>query len=185
MKLTITAAFKSLFILLLLSSCSSLPELILSEGNLSFLNDEDKLLVRYDFKNLKIPCCKSEEHFVDSIKTAINNEESGMGDRWAKLWYSERKEKFQAAFEVAAGKYLIKKGLRIDTSFTDAKYTMTVKIIEIEPGDVLGKKKDLPYICLDLIFSETNNTSNTIAKMQLDEVKGSLFSTTFAGSTQI
>ena len=162
-------------ILFSLDSCSTyLP---LKEGNLNFLDNQYKLKLVYDYSGMEVAADQKENIYLDSMVKEINMKDSGRGELWRRKWFSDRNEKFHPAFEQELSNFIYKVSLSADTANLDAKYAMTMKFIYTNPGAMTEESSEKPKMIVDVIFTEIQHPEKVLAKIELQEITGSNYTT--------
>jgi len=142
-----------------------------AQENLSFLKGEKKINLEYNYDNVTVGK-KSEATYCSEKVADYNKKNQGKGDNWLKQWKSNRETAYQPKFEELLNKFLIEKGISAYPKNNDAKYTMTVNTIIIEPGYNIGISRKSAYITIEVVFVETANKDKVLAKKTFKNMPG-------------
>jgi len=154
-----------------LTSVSFSQKIKIEDGDLSFLKGVTELNVVYDYSNMEVGKFKTEEAYIDKKVSEKNKKEAGTGDKWLESWNGSRERVYQPKFETLFNKVLAKKNMTIAEGRTDAKYTLIVKTVFIEPGYNIGISKKPSFVSFEYIFIETG-TENVLCTMVQFKVPG-------------
>jgi hypothetical protein len=147
------------------------PKIYLESGNLSFLKGQTKINVEYIYEGMMVGN-KTEADYVQEKIEKYNKNEAGKGDKWLENWKNDRIEKFQPKFEELINKYLVKATVNLCPKNTAAKYTLILKTDFTEPGFNVGVMRQPAFISATVIFVETSDKSNEIAKISIENSPG-------------
>jgi len=140
-------------------------------GSLPPLKGEKTLNLQYVYEGLHV----GEMQEVDYIKkkvTEYNSKEAGKGDKWKENWFNDRKTRYQPKFEELFNKYLEEIGMVAKEGATDARYTVIIKTIMIEPGFNVGVMRRPARIEVEMIIIETNKPEAKIAEYSVVNIPG-------------
>ena len=137
----------------------------LVSGNLDFLNEQTKIMIKYDYADMAVGKYENESDYIDEIVNERNEDKPGSGDDWRDDWFNNRTEKFHPAFESALNRKLKKRGVAIGYMFEDAKYTLLMKIVKTEPGYTYFQNEESPSISVKIVFIETNSPEKELAQI--------------------
>src|SRR5436189_1884324 len=118
--------------LALCTSTAVAQKVKVTSGNPDILKSETSVNVEFTYDNISVGKYKTEKEYVDAKTEEYNKKEPGKGDTWAKSWASDKKGRYEPKFIelfTLNSQMAIKK---------DAKYTIIVKLISIEPGYNVG-----------------------------------------------
>lgn len=155
-------------LMLMLSSCGGLK---VDEGDLGFLQGVKALNIQYDYSDMGVGKYESEQDYVNEKVADYNKKQEGKGDTWAKAWKSDRKNRYQPAFEDKLRDQLSGSDVKISDG-TNAKYTMKVHTKFMEPGWNIGIMRRYAHINVEITFFEAANPSNVLAKIIMRKVPG-------------
>ncbi len=146
----------------------------IKEGDkkLSFVKGQKKFNIEYSYEGMKVG--KKDEAVYKEEKIAYyNGKQPGKGDKWAEKWVNCRSTVYQPMFEELINKLLAKgkTGATAAPGIKDAKYTIQVHTIMLEPGFNSYVMKVDPYCDIEITYVETS-TGKVMAAGLLDNVKG-------------
>ncbi|MCD4791379.1 MAG: hypothetical protein K8R37_15400, partial [Bacteroidales bacterium] len=145
----------------------------LVSGNLDFLKGQKVLKVDYNYENMSVGKFDNEEDYIAKKVKDYNEDEPGKGDEWREAWFNDRASRYQPFFEELINKYLEDKKVVVSPVSKDAKYTMILKTTFTEPGFNVGVARKPAMINADVIFIETGNPDNELAKIVITKSPGS------------
>jgi len=141
-------------------------------GSIAEIAKEKKVHLLYDYSDFKVgKDGMTEKEYVDKKVAEYNKEEPGKGDKWQKAWVDSRKTRYEPKFEELINEHLKGKGL-VHGIYPDAKYTLSVKTIFLEPGYNVGVMKKPSYVSYEFVYFETADPSKVVFKGKLEEVSG-------------
>lgn len=148
-----------------------------TEGDktLAFLAGETKFNLKYDYEGMKVGK-KDEATYKAEKIAAYNAKQPGKGDRWAEKWVSVRGAIYEPMFEELLGKVLFKANPAASAAknVADAKYTVVVKLVMLEPGWNIGITKQNPYCDFEVSWVESAS-GKVMAKAFMNNVPGVVF----------
>jgi hypothetical protein len=154
-------------------SLTSIAQKISTEsGDLSFMNGQTELNVKYDFSEFQIGDFSSEAEYKQKKIKELNEKEAGRGDQWENSWERDKKERFPNMFEKLLNKR-IKAKIHAAQNNEKAKYTLIVKTIFMEPGFNFGIVRRDAVVTFEYLFVDANDESKTLAKLTHPYVPGS------------
>jgi hypothetical protein len=138
----------------------------ITEGDksLSFLAGETKVNIVYDYDGMLVGK-KTEEEYLNEKKAKGNEKQPGKGDRWVEKWHNNKTSLYEPMFDELINKQLLK-GKTNATAVkgaTDAKYTIIVKTLVMEPGFNSVVMKQNPFCKYEITYIETA-TKKVMAK---------------------
>lgn len=139
------------------------------EGKLPDLSNEKSINTEFTYNNISVGKYDKEEEYIKTKTEEYNKKEPGRGDRWAKSWVSDRKNRFEPKFNELFTKY---SDFTIDAN---AKYTIIFHTSSIEPGFNIGLTRKSASINGDAIIVETADKSKVIARLSVDKAPGNSF----------
>ena len=145
----------------------------LKSGSLSALAAEKNIKVTYDYTGVRVGK-ESEADYVNKKVSEANAKEAGKGDKWKQGWEGNRTTRFNPAFLTMFNKVASKKITGSES--VDAKYTLMVKVVVIEPGFNIGVMKKPAYVNFEFSVVETANPAKPVCEILLDKVPGSQYS---------
>lgn len=166
----INLAVLMLFVTIATSSFSQ--KIIKLEGDLSFLSSAKGLNIVYDYSEMGVADCKTEEEYVNKKVEEHNNKEAGKGDKWKENWVNARELAYQPKFEELFNHHASKVAVNVSQNKSDAQYTLIVKTTFTEPGFNIGVARRPAGVSFEYIFVETG-TDKVVAKYSQEMVPGS------------
>ncbi len=148
---------------------SGAQRLKLTDGSLSVLKDEKSINTEFAYDNMKVGKYDKEEDYINNKKADYNKKEAGKGDNWAKLWVTDRHNRFEPKFNE-----LLEKSSDMSVK-KDAKYTLIFKTNYTEPGFNIGIMRKNAEMNGEAWIVETANKSNVIAKISVQRALGRIF----------
>jgi len=145
--------------------------LVRAQENLSFLKGEKTIKIEYNYDNVNVGK-KTEEVYCSEKVSDYNKKTPGKGDKWLVEWKNNREDSYQPKFEDLLNKYLSEKNISAYASNNDAKYTMIVKTIVLEPGFNVGVARKSAYITVEVVFVESANKEKILAKKTFKNMPG-------------
>jgi len=146
----------------------------LRSGDVAVLEGQKVLNVQYDYSDFGVGKFATEKEYIDKKSAEYNAKEAGKGDEWKKAWVADRKNRYEPKFEELFNKGLEEKGLKAIQGSQDAKYTLIIKTVFLEPGFNVGVMRKNAYLNYKVDLIETSGKS-TVAEMVLNNVPGGQF----------
>lgn len=143
-------------------------------GSVSALNGQTTLNVEYDYSNFGVGKFENEADFVNKKVEEYNAKEAGKGDKWKDGWISAREDRYEPKFEELFNKGAEKLGLQVVNGKKDAKYTLIVRTIFVEPGFNIGVMKKPAYVNFEFDIVETAGRSK-VSEQTLSNVPGTQY----------
>lgn len=170
--------------ILLLMSVFMITSLHLSaqkliSGSFDALKGEKSLNVMFEYSNITVGNAANpfatgkgtpEKEYVDKKTSELNAKNPGDGDRWSKAWQDDRTRLFQPAFIQAFNEKLEKQGLIAKENVSDAKFTLLVKTVFVDPGWNIGVSKKEAFISLQIDIVETADHSKVVASVEMKNI---------------
>lgn len=142
------------------------------KGKYDFLKGEKTLNLEFNYNFMTIGKKNiSEEDYVNKKVTEYNKKEAGKGDKWKAGWEGSRETRYEPKFEALINKSMTKSGVKASKG-AEAKYTLVVRTVMIEPGYNIGISKQPAYVNFEFDFIETE-TKKEVASYMLYTVVGS------------
>jgi hypothetical protein len=141
-------------------------------GDLSQLKGQKTLNLQYSYDGLLVGDMNEVEYINQKVKK-YNADEPGKGDKWKEAWVNDRKTRYQPKFEELFNKYLEEIGMVAKEGATDARYSIVIKTIMIEPGFNVGVVRRPASINVETDITETSNQGNSTSKISFTKVPGS------------
>jgi hypothetical protein len=144
----------------------------LMEGDLGALKGESKINIEFTYDNMSVGKYRDEAEYISKKTEEYNKKEAGKGDRWAKDWVLDRKDKFEPKFNE-----LFEKGseMTVTGAKKDAKYTLIYKTTSTEPGFNVGIMRRNAETNAEAWIVEAGNPSKVIAKISVQRAQGRTF----------
>lgn len=137
-----------------------------TSGTDDILKPESSINIEFNYDNLSIGKYKSDQDYITAKTEEYNKKEPGKGDSWAASWKNDRQSRYEPKFIEL---FKINSGMSV---ITEAKYTMIVKTLSIEPGWNIGISRKNAEIDLEVWIVETTNKSNKLASFTINNVPG-------------
>ncbi|GAC1447942.1 MAG: hypothetical protein NVSMB7_09030 [Chitinophagaceae bacterium] len=151
-----------------LTSNSDAQHIKIIEGDLSPLKNEKSINTEFTYENMNVGKKNTETEYVAKKTDEYNKKEAGRGDRWAKDWVLDRKDKYEPKFNE-----LFEKSSDM-TVKKDARYTLVYKTSSIEPGYNIGVMRHNAETNAEAWIVETA-TQKVIAKISVEKAQGRTF----------
>lgn len=167
--------FKTVLVALLVlgATATQAQKIKVTEGDLSFLKGQTEVLVEYDYSDMGVGKFDKEEDYVNKKVAEYNEKNPGTGDEWKEKWEADREGRFHPKFEELMNNYTEKKAnCNFSQVNINAKYTLIFKTTFTEPGFNIGVMRKDAMINAEVIFVETANKDNVVAKMTMVKVPG-------------
>lgn len=137
-----------------------------TSGNDDILKSESSINIQFNYDNITVGKFKNEQEYITAKTEEYNKKEAGKGDSWAVSWKNDRESRYEPKFIEL---FKLSSGMSI---VTDAKYTMIVKTVSIEPGWNIGISRKNAEIDLEIWIVETANKSSKLATFTINNVPG-------------
>lgn len=137
-----------------------------TSGSDDILKPESSINIEFNYDNLSVGKYKDEQEYITAKTEEYNKKEAGKGTAWASSWKNDKEARYQPKFIEL---FKSTSGMSI---VTEAKYTMIVKTVSIEPGWNIGISRKNAQIDLEIWIVETANKSNKLATFTIDNVPG-------------
>jgi hypothetical protein len=141
----------------------------LQEGDLSALKGQTTINIEFTYDNMRVGKFDKEADYIADRTATYNKKEAGKGDSWAKSWVNDREARFEPKFIELFEKY------GSLTNKKASKYTLIFHTKGTEPGYNIGISSKPSDIDGEIFIVETDNRSNVIAKISVDNAKGRNF----------
>lgn len=142
------------------------------DESLSFCSGETKFNIEYVYDGMMVGKKAEADYKAEKIDT-YNKKQPGKGDRWAEKWVNSRSMVYEPMFEELINKMLFKGKTNATAAKNqkDAKYTIIVKTVMLEPGFNSMVMKVNPYCDFEVSWVETSS-QKVMAKAFLNNVQG-------------
>lgn len=137
-----------------------------TEGKLSVLEGQKEINIEYSYDNMRVGKFDKEEDYIKSRTEELNKKEPGRGDKWAKAWVADRKDRFEPKFDELFSKI---SGMQLDKN---AKYTIIFNTVFTEPGFNVVVHRKNAYIDGEVTIVETADRNKVVAKATVDNSPG-------------
>ena len=137
-----------------------------TEGKLSVLEGQKEINIEYSYDNMRVGKFDKEEDYIKSRTEELNKKEPGRGDKWAKAWVADRKDRFEPKFDELFSKI---SGMQLDKN---AKYTIIFNTVFTEPGFNVVVPRKNAYIDGEVTIDETADRNKVVAKATVDNSHG-------------
>lgn len=147
------------------------------EGDLSFVQGQDKINVEFTYDNLTVgkKDRKSEQEYIDESMAEREKAEMGAGEKWLEGWQTARENYYHPAFLELINKVVTKKEGTEFGDFPDAQYTLVFDVLMMEPGWNIGIMKQPAEMDGIAYFYETGNREAPIAEVSITGAPGSQY----------
>ena len=137
-----------------------------TSGSDDILKPESSINIEFNYDNISVGKYKNEQDYIAAKTEEYNKKEAGKGDSWAVSWKNDKQSRFEPKFielfTISSGMSVVK----------DAKYTMIVKTVSIEPGWNIGISRKNAEIDLEVWIVETANKSSKLDSFTISNVPG-------------
>ncbi|MDE3249967.1 MAG: hypothetical protein KGO82_14990 [Bacteroidota bacterium] len=140
----------------------------ITEGNLDVLKNETKINMEFTYEKLSVGKYKDESDYIAKKTDEYNKKEPGRGDRWAKEWIADRKNRYEPQFKELFEKY---SDMKVTDGDKSVKYTLVLKTTTMEPGFNVGVMRKNAEIDGEIWIVETA-TQNVVCEIKMDNAKG-------------
>lgn len=137
-----------------------------TSGSDEILKPESSVNIEFTYDNITVGKYKNEQEYITAKTEEYNKKEAGKGDSWAASWKRDKQARFEPKFLEL---FKLTSGMSVAA---DAKYTMIVKTLSIEPGWNVGISRKNAEIDLEIWIVETSNKSNKLASFTISNVPG-------------
>lgn len=135
-------------------------------GNADILKPETSVNVEFVFENMSVGKYATEKEYISEKKAEYNAKEAGKGDNWAQSWENSKANRYQPKFIEL---FTETSKMTIDKN---AKYTLILRTVSIEPGYNVGIARKNAKIDTEIWIVETANKNNKVAVLTMDDVPG-------------
>ncbi len=158
--------------ILLITGASQAQKINEGDKSLSFLKGQTKFNIEYVYDGMTVGK-KTEADYKKEKIDYYNGKQPGKGDRWAEKWVNSRSAVYEPMFEELINKMLFKGKTNATAAKNtkDAKYTILVKTIMMEPGFNSMVMKVNPYCDIEISYVEISS-GKVLAKGFMNNVQG-------------
>jgi hypothetical protein len=151
----------------------SAQDMKLKSGSLEFLKGEKTLNVEYVYDGLTVGN-GTEQAYIEKKVAEFNTKEPGKGEKWLENWKSDRSKRYQPKFEELLNKQFTERKVDLKTGqYADAKYTLVLKTLNLEPGYNAFVSRAPAQISTEAKFVETKDRSKELAVISILKAPGS------------
>ncbi len=144
----------------------------LKSGSLDFLKGEKTLNIEYTYEDLKVGK-ESEAAYTEKRIAEYNTKEPGKGDKWVESWKSDRAKRFEPKFEELLNKQFSQKKKDFHAGKDpNAKYTMVLKTLNLEPGWNAAIMRSPAQVSTEASFYEGADRSHPLAVITILKAPG-------------
>ena len=137
-----------------------------TSGNPDILKPETTVNIEFVYENMSVGKYKTEKEYVAAKTEEYNKKEPGKGDSWAKSWESDKKGRYEPKFIEL---FTLNSGMTVKK---DAKYTIIIRIVSIEPGYNVGISRKNAEIDVEVSIVETANRDNKACVITVNNIPG-------------
>ena len=142
----------------------------LTSGTLGFLKGQTTLNVEYSYEGMTVGKITEDEYIKKNV-SEHNAKEAGKGDKWLEAWKANRASRFQPKFEELLNKQFQKSGLSAGKN-PDAKYTLVLKTLNLEPGFNVAVMRMPAMISTQAELYETKDRTKQLALITILKAPG-------------
>ncbi len=144
----------------------------ITSGDFKVLNGQSVVSLQYDYSKMKIGKFDNEADYVKSATAERNKKKAGSGDEWAAKWASDKADRYQPTFQKEFNNIGGKCGITGKQDFPEAKYTLIIRTLFLEPGVQTGTFGSKPaYLNLTIDLVETANPGTILATIDYPKVQ--------------
>jgi len=136
-----------------------------SIGKSHNLKPESTVKIEFLYDNISVGKYKSEKEYIAAKTEEYNKKEAGTGDSWAKKWESDKANRYEPKFIEL---FTLTSGMTVKK---DAKYTIIIKLLSIEPGYNVGISRKNAEIDVEILIVETANRENKACVISVNNVQ--------------
>jgi ribosomal protein L22 len=164
----------TLGLLFVLGSSTALlaQKIALVSGDLSILKGQTELNIVYDYSSMAVGKFKTEAEYKEKKIKEANEKEAGKGDQWEQSWENDKTTRFPSKFEELFNKGIKDFNINASQNNENAKYTLIVKTIYLEPGFNIGVTRKNAAVSFEYLIVESSDHSKVLARMTQAEVPG-------------
>lgn len=130
-----------------------------------FLKGESKINLVFDFEGLTIDGTSEESYIEERMADEKTPEKA---QEWKDNWEGAHRTKFKNTFTKACNDEL--KNVLVNQSYTDATYTITVKILDVDPGNFGGPFSNPAKLRAVFYIVKTADKDTVLAELRLNKV---------------
>jgi hypothetical protein len=159
----------SAFAILAIAFCTSTAvaqKVKVTSGNPDILKPESTVNIEFVYDNISVGKYKSEKEYIAAKTEEYNKKEAGTGDSWAKKWETDKANRYEPKFIEL---FTLNSGMTVKK---DAKYTIIIKLLSIEPGYNIGISRKNAEIDVEILIVETANRENKACVISVNNIPG-------------
>lgn len=159
-----------LLVAAILMAAGTLHAQKLKSGDLKMLKGQSVVNIQYDYSQLRVGKKSAEEYATEGVAER-NKKKAGSGDEWIVKWKADRTDRFQPTFERNFNDKTSDGGMTIKENTADAKYTMIVRVLFLEPGFQSGVGISKPaYLNMVIDVVETAAPDKPVAIVEYNKI---------------
>ena len=143
----------------------------LKSGEVKVLKGQTTVNLQYDYSNMGVGKFKNADEYVGDRTADMNKKKPGSGDQWAASWVKDRESRFQPMFEKNFNAKLSKFGVTAKPNDKEAKYTLIIHTIFVEPGYNVGFTRKNAYIDMEVTLVETAAPDKPLALISMPKIQ--------------
>ena len=159
MLLTRKLSFAALFMTFIMTCHAQIFKIDL--GSLDAISGVERYNIVFEYaENLEIPKYESEDSFLNTYALKKDSKESGAGETFKKLWFSNREKLFEPKFIQEFNFFNLKeKQVTVARNISDADYTMVIRtsLIDIGNSNFFFKKNARIEVTITIYKSDAPN----------------------------
>lgn len=155
-------------------SCTSLVKFRSGIKSLDYLKEVRNVNVVFDYSDMSVGEYDDERDYIADKVKEKNEKHPGEGDLWEEKWYGQREHFFEPAFLERLNDFTThEKDLYFSKNNADAKYTVVIHTLFMEPGFNIGIVSKDAEIDAEIIFFESDDLGNPLSKFDAYNIEGS------------
>ena len=144
----------------------------LNSGSLDFLKGQTMLNVEYVYDGLTVGK-GTEQAYIEKKVAEFNSKEPGKGEKWLENWKADRTKRYQPKFEELLNKQFTERKVNFKAGqYPDAKYTLVLKTLNLEPGYNAFVSRAPAQISTEAKFVDTKDRSKELAVISILKAPG-------------
>ncbi|MDD4604028.1 MAG: hypothetical protein PHF97_09510 [Bacteroidales bacterium] len=143
----------------------------IKSGDVKMLKGQTSLNLQYDYSKMAVGKYKNEKDYVADHTATMNKQKPGSGDQWAESWVTDRAARFQPMFEKNFNAKLSDVGVTAKEGASNAKYTIILRTVFVEPGFNVGITRKNAYIDVIADIVETSSPDKILATIEMNKLQ--------------
>ena len=147
----------------------------LKSGDVKVLKGQSLINLQFDYSKIVVGKFSSEDEYIANGIAERNKKKAGSGDEWAEKWKSDRKNKFEPAFEEEFNDALKAFNVKGKAGAVEAKYTLICSTTFVEQGFnasmAVSFAKKPAYVDITVDLVETSKPGTILATIELKKVE--------------